>query len=742
MKVTLKIGGMHCASCAHTIENSVERLEGVSNATVNFAAEELKTEFNPEKTSEEDIEDMVEKAGYRIVDALEMQEQEEERKKEEIKKQKLKFIFTAILSIPLLYVAMGPHVGLSLPSFISNNIAIIQLLLTTPIILIGYQFYTTGFGSVFKSGTANMDTLVAVGTGSAYVYSLVISIFIWTGSNSYGANDLYFEVAGVLIMFILLGRWLEARAKGQTSEAIKKLMGLQAKTATVERDGEEKEVAIEEVKEGDIVIVKPGEKIPVDGKIIEGQSSIDESMISGESMPIDKTKGDKVIGSTINKTGSFKFKATGVGSDTVLAQIIKMVKDAQGSKAPIQKLADKISAYFVPGVIGIAILSFIIWMVLGFQFSFALTIFVTVLIISCPCALGLATPTAVMVGTGLGAENGILIKSAPALQKTHEVDTIIFDKTGTLTKGEPEVTNIMTLSEESEDGILRLAAMIEKRSEHPLGEAIVKAAKDKNLRIPNPKSFNSITGSGVKATYNQQPYYLGNRKLMKDQGVNLKENIEDIEDLEGQGKTVMILARRTNIIGLIAVADTLKENSREAVSQLQAMGKEVVMITGDNMITGEAIASQVGIKRVLSEVLPEDKANEVKKLQQKGHKVAMVGDGINDAPALTQADIGIAIGSGTDIAIESGDIVLVKEDLRDVVNAIDLSNYTMKKIRQNLFWAFVYNSIGIPVAAGILYPFTGWLLSPIIAGAAMAFSSVSVVTNSLTMKRYKPHSPR
>jgi Cu+-exporting ATPase len=577
-----------------------------------------------------------------------------------------------------------------------------------------------------------MDTLVSIGVGSAYLYSLYVTFAIWSGSPAYGMGNLYYEVAGFLLTFILLGKYFEAVAKGRTSEAIKKLMGLQAKTAVVVRDGQEIEVKIDEVYVGDVVVVKPGGKVPVDGTVIEGHSSVDESMVSGESIPVEKQAGDKVIGATINKTGAFKFKAEKIGKDTFLAQVIRLVEEAQGSKAPVEELADKISAVFVPAVVVIGLASFIIWMLVGQGFVFALTTFIAVLIIACPCALGLATPTAVMVGTGLGAEHGILIKNAEALQKAAQLKVIVFDKTGTLTKGEPEVTDL------TNKDLLLYAAVAEKRSEHPLAEAIVKKAQAEGINVPDPESFNSISGKGVEAKLKGETILLGNRLLMREKGIAFADKENMLNELEAQGKTVMLVAKNNSLLGLIAVADTLKQYSKEAVAELHGMGREVVMITGDNKRTGEAIAKQVGIGRVLAEVLPQDKADNIKKLQAEGKKVAMVGDGINDAPALAQADIGIAIGTGTDVAIETGEIVLVKDDLRDVVTAIDLSNYSMLKIKQNLFWAFIYNSLGIPIAAGILYPFTGFLLNPIIAGAAMAFSSVSVVTNSLLMKRFKP----
>jgi Cu+-exporting ATPase len=534
-----------------------------------------------------------------------------------------------------------------------------------------------------------------------------------------------------------MGKLLEALAKGKTSEAIKTLMGLQPKTATVIRDGKEKEIPIDEVAVGDIVLVKPGQKIPVDGTVVEGHSSVDESMLTGESIPVEKSAGDTVTGATINKTGSFTFEATRIGKDTALAQIIKLVEDAQGSKAPIQALADRIAAVFVPTVMLIALAAFGIWILAGQSFVFSLTIFIAVLIIACPCALGLATPTAVMVGTGIGAKNGILIKSAETLQNAHRVDAVIFDKTGTLTKGEPELTDVIPIDHIPEDDLLQLAASVEKNSEHPLGEAIVKGAASRGLSIKKVEHFKSVTGKGVRGMVDGREVVLGNRQLMSELGFELDGTTRRLEELETEGKTAVLVSVEGNLAGAIAVADTLKEHSKSAVDILKSMGKTVIMITGDNRRTGEAVGRRLGIDRVLAEVLPGDKAEEVKKLQSEGLKVAMVGDGINDAPALTQADVGIAIGSGTDVAIEAGDIVLIRDDLRDVVMAMDLSRYAMIKIKQNLFWAFIYNTLGIPIAAGILYPFIGFLLNPMIAGAAMAFSSVSVVSNSLLMRRYK-----
>ncbi len=734
----LKIVGMDNPHCVSTVAGGLSRLPGII-AKELLVTEKATIEYNPSEISPQKIKQAIADLGYKPLEANASVDAEKQARQKEIKELKMRTMVAIIFSLPLLFIAMlAPFFGIPLPEFIEENITLIELILATPVIVAGSIFYSRGLLALWKTKTATMDTLVAVGTGTAYIYSIVISIFIWAGIEGYGAENLYYEVAALLIAFILLGKYLEAIAKGKTSEAIKKLIGLQAKTALVLRGKKEVEILIEQVQAGDILIVKPGQKIPVDGIIINGYSAVDESMITGESIPAEKKKRDKVIGATINKTGTFTFRATKVGSDTALAQIIKLVEEAQGSKAPIQKLADKVSAYFVPIVIVIAIAAFLIWSFVGAEFSFALTAFVAVLIIACPCALGLATPTAIMVGTGKGAEHGILIKSAESLQKAQQIDSIVFDKTGTLTKGKPEVTDLIAKNKHAQKELLQLAAIAEKRSEHPLGEAIVKEAKKQKLALPDPTHFKALTGRGLEAKHQGKLLYLGNRKLMKEKNISIALLEKELQQLENEGKTAMILAVNRKIAGIIAVADTVKEHSAEAVRHLQELGKEVAMITGDNERTAKAIARQVGIKRVFAEVLPEEKASKVKQLQKEKKKVAAVGDGINDAPMLAQADIGIAIGSGTDVAIESAGIVLIKEDLRDVANAMELSRYTMRKIRQNLFWAFIYNSAGIPLAAGVLYPFTGWLLSPVIAGAAMAFSSVSVLSNSLLMKKWKP----
>ncbi len=736
-KSELRIGDMHCASCALTLEKALGKVSGVEKANVNFATETATISFDPKKADEEKLKETIGKAGYTVV-------KDEAEPAKQTRSFKRKTIVAFLLSSPLMALMVLPAMGFTLPPIIAQNMAIIQLILATPVLFIGRDFFINGFKALIALNP-NMDSLVGLGVGSAYAYSLAATIAILLGSTAFNSMDLYYEVVAFLISFILLGKYFESLAKGRTSEAIRKLLGLQPKTAIVERNGKETEIPISQVKVGDTIVVKPGQKIPVDGKVVSGYSSVDESMITGESIPAEKNPNDKVVGATINKTGSFKFKAEKVGKDTVLSQIVKLVKDAQASKAPIQELADKISNYFVPTVMVLAIVSALFWFFIGSTlfsvaspFLFSLTIFITVLIIACPCALGLATPTAVMVGTGKGAENGILIKSAAALQKAHEINAVVFDKTGTLTKGKPEVTNVIAANNAKENDVLKHAATAEKNSEHPLGEAIIREAKRRKISFPKPSSFNSITGQGVEAKSAQKTILLGNQALMQQKKIQAKGLEKHLIKLESEGKTVTLVALDAKIVGLIAVADTLKENSKKAVQALHKMDKEVAMITGDNKRTAEAIAKQLGISLVLAEVMPKDKAAEVKKLQAQNKKVAMVGDGINDAPALAQSDLGIAIGSGTDIAIETGDIVLMKDDLRDVVVAIELSNYSMKKIKQNFFWAFVYNVIGLPIAAGALYPFTGWLLSPVIAGTAMAFSSVSVVSNSLLMKRFKP----
>ncbi|MBO0488396.1 heavy metal translocating P-type ATPase [Vagococcus fluvialis] len=739
------IDGMTCASCSQTIEKVINKLDGVQSASVNLATEKMVVDFNPSELSSNDIMEAVKNSGYSAKESLSQEAQadlDKEKKEKHIKRMWSRFWQSAVLTVPLLYIAMGEMVGLPIPEMIHpmvypERFALLQLALTIPVLIIGRPFFIVGFRALFK-GHPNMDSLVALGTSAAALYSLYGTIMVLLGDHHFAMN-LYYESAAVILTLITLGKYFEAVSKGKTSEAIKKLMGLAPKTAIVIRDGIETEISVDDVVLGDVIVVKPGDKIPVDGVIVSGTSAVDESMLTGESIPIEKKAGDKVIGASINKNGSFQFEATKVGKDTTLSQIIKLVEDAQGSKAPIAQLADKVSGVFVPIVIVLAILSGVVWYFLGQEsWVFALTITISVLVIACPCALGLATPTAIMVGTGKGAENGVLIKSGDALETTHKIETIVFDKTGTITEGKPVVTDILVTGSLSKDDFLLLAASAEKGSEHPLGEAIVLAAEEKGMTFKEIDHFVAIPGHGIEVEIEKETFILGNKKLMLEKQIDLLDFEEESNRLAKEGKTPMYIANSHELLGIIAVADTIKESSLKAIEKLHRMGLEVAMLTGDNKRTAEAIAKQVGIDRVLSEVLPEDKANEVKKLQQEGKKVAMVGDGINDAPALAQADIGIAIGSGTDVAMESADIVLMRSNLMDVPTAIELSHATIKNIKENLFWAFLYNTLGIPVAMGLLYLFGGPLLNPMIAGAAMSFSSVSVLLNSLRLKRFKP----
>ena len=748
--IELKIEGMTCAACAKAVERVGKKLEGVESISVNIATDKANVIYNPAKVKLSQIKDAIEKAGYKpIEEEKKISVDEDKLKKEkEMKTLFTKFIIATIFAIPLFYIAMGPMIPKPfgpwpLPEIINPinntlNYALIQLLLVIPVMGAGYKFYIHGFKSLF-SKSPNMDTLVAIGTSAAFLYSVYTTIQIANGKiTGMHHHQLYYESAGIIIALILLGKYFESRSKGKTSEAIKKLMGLQPKTAILIINGTEVETPIEEVMVGDIILVKPGEKIPVDGIVIEGNTSVDESMLTGESIPVEKNVGSKVTGASINKNGSIKFRAEKVGSDTALAQIVKLVEDAQGTKAPIAKLADTVSGYFVPIVMTIAVASALLWWIFGGKdIVFVLTIFISILVIACPCALGLATPTAIMVGTGKGAENGILIKGGEALELSHKINTIIFDKTGTITEGKPKVTDIIT-SEGIEEGyLLEIAASAEKNSEHPLGEAIVRYGMEKDINFKNLENFKAIPGHGIEVIIDNKKILLGNRKLMNERNISLLNLENKSDELAREGKTPMYILIDNNIGGIIAVADVVKESSKKAIETLHEMGIKVAMVTGDNKKTASAIASQVGIDIVLAEVLPEDKSQEVKKLQEKGNFVAMVGDGINDAPALAKADIGIAIGSGTDVAMESADIVLMRSDLMDVPNAIKLSNATIKNIKQNLFWAFGYNTIGIPVAAGLLYIFGGPLLNPMIAAAAMSLSSVSVVTNALRLKKFK-----
>ncbi|MDR1093904.1 MAG: heavy metal translocating P-type ATPase [Clostridiales bacterium] len=816
----IKIAGMTCAACAARIEKALKKTDGVTSAAVNFATEKATVIYDPQIVRLAGLRQAVTDVGYKPLDAESGAAADEDkiRKKKEIRTLWIKFAVSAAFSIPLLYFAMGPMVTwwnapvprLVAPMDFPLNFAILQVCLTVPVIAVGYRFYTVGFKAIIKR-SPNMDSLIAIGTTAAFGYSVFSLVQIALGDFA-AADRLYFETAGVIITLIMLGKTLEAVSKGKTGEAIKRLMGLAPKTATVIKGGAETEIPIGEVEEGDILLVKPGEKIPVDGVVTEGSAAIDESMLTGESIPIDKKAGDKVYAASINKNGLIQFRATKIGADTALAQIIKLVEDAQGSKAPIAKAADVVSGWFVPIVFGIAALAFAAWLIFGGadlpggKLVFSLTAFISVLVIACPCALGLATPTAIMVGTGMGAKNGILIKGGEALETTHKIKTIVFDKTGTLTEGKPEVTDIVvspqctvhspqlkdksnaqcnghfSLSEPvtgspskenspakkeksvgelsagkacradgdkksttatvdcglwTVDCLLQLAASAEKGSEHPLGQAIVRAAEKTGLDFLPIERFEALTGFGISARIGGRAILLGNKKLMSNNDVATDGLRERADALAAEGKTPMYIAVGGELAGVIAVADVVKKSSRDAVAALRRMGIEVAMITGDNKRTAEAIAKQVGITRALSEVLPQDKAEEVKKLQAEGKKVAMVGDGINDAPALAQADIGIAIGSGTDVAMESADIVLMRSDLTDVPTAISLSKKTMRNIKQNLFWAFGYNTAGIPIAAGLLYLMGGPLLNPIFAAAAMSLSSVSVLLNALRLRFFK-----
>ena len=735
---TFKVEGMSCSACANRVERITKKIDGVESANVNFATEKLTVRVDAEKVRYSDIKLAVDKAGFKLIKE-EDQIKEVSKKKDESKILLNRFIFSLIFTVPLLIISMGHMVGMPLPSIIDPmknplNFALVQLVLTIPVMVAGYKFYKIGYKNLFKL-SPNMDSLIAIGTSAAVAYGLFAIYKILNGETHY-AMHLYFESAVVILTLITLGKYLEAVSKGKTSEAIKKLMGLAPKTATIIKNGKEVSIPIEEVIVGDIILVKPGEKLPVDGEIIEGSTSIDESMLTGESIPVEKNIGSTVIGASINKAGFIKYKATKVGKDTALAQIVKLVEEAQGTKAPIAKMADIIAAYFVPTVMALAIIAAVGWLIAGESTVFALTIFISVLVIACPCALGLATPTAIMVGTGKGAENGVLIKGGEALETTYKIDTIVFDKTGTITEGKPKVTDIICNGIKEEE-VLVLAASAEKGSEHPLGEAIVREAEDRSLEFKSLEHFKAVPGHGIEVTIEGKDILLGNKKLMIENNINIESLHVESDRLATEGKTPMYIAINNKLSGIIAVADTVKENSKAAIEELKKMNVNVAMITGDNKKTAEAIAKSVGIDIVLAEVLPEDKANEVKKLQGQNRKVAMVGDGINDAPALVQADVGIAIGSGTDVAIESADIVLMKSDLKDVVTAIRLSKATIKNIKENLFWAFGYNVLGIPVAMGVLHIFGGPLLNPMIAAAAMSLSSVSVLANALRLKKFK-----
>ena len=755
VSVTIPVRGMSCSSCVAKIENRLNRLPGVSQVSVNFATEKAAVSYYPSIHSVNDLAKAIRDIGYEALDPIEEQnlgDYESEAREKEVRRLRFKTIVGLVLSVPI-FLGSFPEWFPWMPAALQSPWTL--LILTTPVqFWIGWQFHR-GFWNALKHGSSDMNTLVSVGTNAAYFYSLGLTLFPNELAPAGVMTMYYYDTSAILMALILMGRWLEARARGKTTEAIKKLMGLQAKTARVIRNGVESDIPVEEVRIGDIVLVRPGEQIPVDGVVEEGASAVDESMLTGESVPVEKKTGDEVIGATLNKTGSFKFRASKVGKDTALARIVLLVQNAQGSKAPIQRLADKISGIFVPIVVAIALATFAFWYWWGPEPAVihALTGFVAVLVIACPCALGLATPTAIIVGTGKGAENGILIKGGESLERAHEISTVVFDKTGTLTQGQPSVTDVVALSGSfSSNEVLRLAASAERRSEHPFGQAIVMRAQEEKLALEDPAEFQAVPGHGVRAVVAGKTILLGNVKLMETHGVALNGKAKQAETFSAEGKTPMFVAVDEELAGMIVVADTLKGDAGDAVALLGRLGMEVVMITGDNRRTAETIARQVGIKHVLAEVLPEDKASEVKKLQGRGKIVAMVGDGINDAPALAQADVGIALGTGTDVAMEAADITLIRSELKAVVAAIQLSKQTMRTIRQNLFWAFFYNVALIPVAAGILYfifghggvprllqPVLGHdgLLSPVLAGAAMALSSVTVVSNSLRLRRFR-----
>jgi Cu+-exporting ATPase len=744
-RVVIPIEGMTCASCSVRIEKVVGKLDGVTTVSVNLATEKADVLYEPSRVRLSRIKKAITDAGYtpREIDASETVDRDAERKEREIRVMRGKFIVAAAVSVPLLYLSLGhmiPGLRIPLPAFLdpmANPLlyALAQILLVIPAIAAGNRFYRVGVKALWHRAP-NMDSLIAIGTAAAVLYSLYSTVKI-AGGDFGAVKDLYFETASVIIALILLGKTLEAVSKGKTSQAIKKLMGLAPKTAVVIQDGKDSEILISEVEAGDLIRVRPGEKVPVDGEVVEGYTSVDESMLTGESIPVEKKAGDQVTGASINKNGTIVFRATRVGADTALAQIVKLVEQAQGSKAPIAQLADIVSGYFVPIVMLIALAAGAAWLISGRSVAFSMTIFTSVLVIACPCALGLATPTAIMVGTGKGAENGILIKGGAALEETHRIQTVVLDKTGTITRGKPAVTEVVPADGTSEESLLRLAASAEKGSEHPLGAAIVESAEGRGISLLPHSDFRAVPGRGIEAVIDSRSVLLGNRALMTEKGIDVGPLAGRSSDLAAAGKTPMFVAVDGRAAGIIAVADVPKESSARAIATMREMGLEVVMITGDNARTARAIADKVGVDRVFAEVLPGEKAAAVKKLQAEGKKVAMVGDGINDAAALAQSNVGIAIGTGTDVAIESADIVLMRSDLMDVAAAVRLSKGTIRTIKQNLFWAFCYNVLGIPIAAGLLHLFGGPLLNPIFAAAAMSLSSVSVVSNALRLRSLK-----
>lgn len=746
------VTGMSCSACSSRIEKNVSKTNGVLEANVNLLSNSMTVKYDESILNEGDIIKIVEDTGYGAYSAEKRGNSAAADKKSDTEKEfnemKKRLIVSFLFAVPLLYLSMGHMFNWPLPNIFygeenSMIFAFTQFLLVLPVMIINKKYYTGGFKTLFK-GSPNMDSLIAIGTTASVGYGVFAIYKIGYGLGHMNMDmvmrysmDLYFESAATILALITLGKFFEARAKGKTSDAIKKLMDLSPKTALIERNGVETEVPVEDVVRGDVVIVKPGQSVPVDGVIVSGSTSVDESMLTGESIPVEKKTGDKVTGASINKSGYFKFEAQNVGDDTTLSQIIRLVEEASSSKAPISKLADKISGVFVPVVISIAAIAMIVWLLLGAEFEFALSIGIAVLVISCPCALGLATPTAIMVGTGKGAENGILIKSAEALETAHQVQTVVMDKTGTITEGKPKVTDILT-NGISDTEMLKIAASAEKGSEHPLADAVVEEAKNKGLQLYDVKRFEAIPGQGLEAEVNDKKYYIGNLRLINEKNIKINKFKEKVSELADEGKTPLYFADEQDVLGIIAVADVAKPTSMKAIKEFEAMGIEVVMLTGDNKKTADAIRKQLGITRAIAEVLPQDKEREIRKIQEKGKKVAMIGDGINDAPALARADVGIAIGAGTDVAIESADIVLIRSDLLDAVTAVQLSKATIRNIKQNLFWAFIYNSIGIPLAAGVFYNILGWKLNPMFAAGAMSLSSVSVVSNALRLKFFKP----
>lgn len=754
MNKKFNVTGMTCSACSASVEKAVKKLEGINSVSVNLLTNSMVVHYNEEVIDENNIIEAVTSAGYGASvfskNKNEIKVSDKMRVEDEIKEMKKRLIISFAFLIPLMYISMGHMMGLPLPSFLSGlenaiSYGMTQFLLALVIVYVNRKYYQVGFKTLFK-GSPNMDTLIAIGSSAAMVYGIFAIYRMGYGLGIQDFElvekyhmDLYFESAAMILALITLGKYLEKKSKGKTSEAITKLMDLAPKTATILRNNKEVIVPIEEVLKDDIVMVKPGESIPVDGVIIEGSSFIDQSAITGESIPVEKNIGDKVIAATINKNGYFKFKAEKVGDDTTLAQIISLVEDASSSKAPIAKLADKISGVFVPIVISISIISTIVWLLVGKSFEFSLSIGIAVLVISCPCALGLATPVAIMVGTGKGAENGILIKSAEALETAHKIQTVVLDKTGTITEGKPKVTEIVVNSNINKNELLKIAASIEKPSEHPLADAIVEKAKKENITLLDVDNFISITGKGIKAEINNNIYYAGNLSLMKENNIDYSKFEKVINDLAKKGKTPLCFSDDSILFGVIAVADTIKPTSKKAIEEFKNMGINIVMLTGDNKNTAEAIRKELNIDKVIAEVLPQDKEKEVRKIQESGKKVAMIGDGINDAPALARADVGIAIGAGTDIAIESADIVLMKSDLLDGVTTIKLSKAVIKNIKENLFWAFFYNAIGIPLAAGVFYNILGWKLNPMFGAFAMSLSSVCVVSNALRLKLFKAY---